>query len=927
MITKEEAKAKVKILVDEFSSFTKEELDTKSENQIKSQFIDPLFEALGWDMRNEAEREERVLKGRADYILKLGNQKVLVIEAKKTNVALMEEEGRQAVSYAYHNKIKFAVLTNFKYIRIYHALSNIKKIDNNLLKKDNQYLIIKFEEFINKFDLLWLLSKESFENKEIDSLLSKKDEKIFKPVDEKLLGDLLNIRLWLSKDIKSKKNSLEDSKIDEIVQILIDRLIFIRSLEDRGLEPMNFLLSVDADVRTQIVKYQLFPYLLEKFKEFNKKYDSKLFEQGILENEGVFSDIILQRVIRCLYFGSEGDQSRYMFNEIPADLLGNIYEQYLGTILSGTDKRIKLEGESGKRKKMGIYYTPSYIVDYIVKNTVGEYIKNKSIDEILEVKVLDPACGSGSFLIRAFQEICNFVEYNLKNGEKPKHPTFSSYVGRLSLPQKVTLMVRCIYGVDLDEKAVELARLNLLLKLLDEEGLDTKKAILPHLDNNIKCGNSLIDDSKISDRAFNWNAQFSEVFSRGGFDVVIGNPPYVKARDSNEKVSRKFIEKSGKFKSPHKMWDLYIPFIEQGMNLLKKSGLFSMIIPDTIGVADYSKKLVEILIENYSIYQIDFFPDLEVFQGIGIKNKIIFVKKDKEIKKCKRILHKENLENLIELDNLDNSNGDIFKLNKTKIEFDLRDTLSLGKILYVSYGARFNSDKADPKKFKKEDLVSLFKDKVHTHSYTEGKYLSRYHIDKQLFVEWETDRCPKRLVRPTFPQLYPPVKILMSRQKGVSALSEDGQICDNTIIVGVPYVLMEGINNKSISKYLKNLNFERVEGEKNSKRFNIKYILGILNSSFIGYFLKSIMRGNIDIYPDDWKKIPIKLPEKKQETKIVLLVDQMLELQKKYHDEKIQGNEKEAIKQQIKNIDYEIDEEVYKLYGITEEEKKIIEGL
>src|SRR3989344_4265357 len=369
MITKEEAKEKLKQLIKNFSDGEKY-WDSKPEEDIKYQFIEPLFEdVLGWN-RKEISKEQRVLKGRADYILKNGNQEVLVVEAKKTNVHLSEEEGRQAVSYAYHRKIKFAVLTNFKHIRVYHALSNIKRIDDNLLKVNKDYFRLEYKEFLDKFDVLWLLSRESFENGEINKLLSSKDEKLNKPIDANILEDLLNIRKWLSTELKSKKNYLDQETIDEIVQTLIDRLIFIRSVEDRKLEPMNYLRSLESDVRQQRIKLQLFPYLLQEFRKFNKKYDSKLFEEGLVEKEGSFSDDVLRKVILTLYFGSKNDQDRYLFDQIPGDLFGAIYEQYLGTILQGTEKRVKLDSKSGKRKEMGIYYTPSYIVDYIVKNTV-----------------------------------------------------------------------------------------------------------------------------------------------------------------------------------------------------------------------------------------------------------------------------------------------------------------------------------------------------------------------------------------------------------------------------------------------------------------------------------------------------------------------------------------------------------------------------
>src|SRR3989344_1183139 len=530
MLEKEQTLAKLKELVDNFSSasMNKDYVNAQNEEWVKWNYIEPLLEILGWK-RGDIEKEYRVLKGRADYLLKIGNEEVLVVEAKKVSVPLSEEEGRQAVSYAYHRKIKFAILTNFKEVRVYHALSNIRNIDRNLLKfESGGYFRFTFDQFLNNFDKLYFLSRESIEKKELNKLLSRKDEKEARLIDESILDDLLEIREWLSKDLKKLRAHLTKEQIDEIVQILVDRLIFMRSVEDRGLEERDFLLKMVKDFQEGRTDKRLWESLKIKFRIFDKEYNSKLFAEGILEKEGFFDENTLTKVIKELYFGNEGQQERYMFDEIPGDLLGTIYEQYLGTILAGTEKRVKLDAASGKRKKMGIFYTPAYIVDYIVKNTVYDYIKDKSIDEILEINLVDPACGSGSFLIKAFECVCEVIEEKLKKGEKSKVLTFQSYNERLSLPQKATILTSCIYGVDLDEKAIELAQLNLLLKLLEDETRETRKRILPNMKDNIKCGNSLIDDSAVAgDKAFKWEAQFPEAFRKGGFDVVIGNPPYV----------------------------------------------------------------------------------------------------------------------------------------------------------------------------------------------------------------------------------------------------------------------------------------------------------------------------------------------------------------------------------------------------------------
>jgi len=312
---KEKAKQQIGELVEKFSKVPPEELERTPEEQIKFRYIEPLLEALGWE-KEDIEKEQRVLKGRADYILKTGNQSVLVVEAKRANVALAEEEGRQAVSYAYHRKIKFAVLTNFRQIRIYHALSNIKNIDKNLLKDGKGYLWINCEDFVEKFDRLWLISRESFEKGEINKLLSAKDERLSKAIDESILEDLLQYRDWLSRDLKKLRMYLSPPQIDEIVQILIDRLIFMRSVEDRGLEERDFLLNMMKDFQEGRTEKRLWELLKIQFRMFDKTYNSKLFSEGLLEKEGFFDESTLSKVIKGLYFGTKDNHERYMFDEI-----------------------------------------------------------------------------------------------------------------------------------------------------------------------------------------------------------------------------------------------------------------------------------------------------------------------------------------------------------------------------------------------------------------------------------------------------------------------------------------------------------------------------------------------------------------------------------------------------------------------------------
>jgi len=917
MITKEEAKVKLKKLVDNFSENPKY-WDSKPEEDIKHLFIEPLFEEiLGWD-RKDVSKEPRVLKGRADYILRDGNKEVLVIEAKKTNVSLNEEEGRQAVSYAYHRKIKFAVLTNFKDLRVYHALSNIKRIDGNLLKKDGAYFRLNFSEFLEKFDLLWLLSKESFEKKEINKLLSTKDEKVNKPIDENILADLLNIRDSLSKEIKSKKNYLSQETIDEIVQIFIDRLIFIRSVEDRGLEPMNYLRSLESDVAQQRVKLQLFPYLLEKFEEFNKKYDSKLFEKGLLEKEGTFSDVVLRKVILTLYFGSEGNQERYLFDSIPGDLFGSIYEQYLGTILAGTEKRVKLDSKSGKRKKMGIYYTPSYIVEYIVKNTVGDSIKAKSIDEILKVKIVDPACGSGSFLIKAFSEVCDKVEELLKEKKfSEKSLAFKSYKDRLNISQKATILTNCIYGVDLDEKAVELARLNLLLKLLEGEGQDTKIPKLPEL-VNIKCGNSLIEESKLSDRAFNWDAQFKDVFIQGGFDVVVGNPPYVDIKQLDPLIVKYLFEK---YNTVENRMNLYSTFMEKSFHLLNKDGFFGFIIPNSILYNESYNKLRKLLFEESSLKNIVKLPD-DTFGDAKVETIIlVYQKKINKQNICEVLVYPRNTKT--------------FQINSesAQISHVLQGNWEKQKIINLSTNE--SSDHIFQKiERNSKPLLDICDFSLGLTPYDKYKGHTKKQIDERVFHSTKKrDNTFQPLLSGSNIVRYGVFwdgKEYISYGEWLGAPRQKKFFTESRIIIrqilsGNPIRIYAGYTEEEF--YNAQIGFNLVVKDKET---SLKVILAILNSNLITFyhrekFLDKEKNLFQKILIVNAKKFPIRLPTPIQEKRIISLVNQMLELQKKYHDEKTAGHEKERLKQQIDNTDYEIDQEVYKLYEITPEEQKIIE--
>ncbi len=909
------------------------EIKKYNEESTKKDFIIPLFEALGWNVYNRGRRndsisaEETISKKRVDYGFRINGIPKFFLEAKplkEENIEKNSDYVTQAIDYAWMKSCSWAILTNFETIAVYNADLKDANFGNNIL------FIFHTSDFLMN-DNFKLLSKKSVEKNGLDDLAKERYKKQMKySIDKQLLQDMIHFREILSKDIvrNNQDRHLTQDDLDETVQRILDRLIFIRNAEDKSIEGEK----IQGIVRqwSEKGKGNLIKEISRIYKEYDNKYNSKLFAHHLCDNLYI-DDKALQEVIEGLN-QSKDNSYRYDFSFIESDVLGNIYEQYLGNILKSTPKRAKLEESKTHRKEQGIYYTPSYIVDYMVRNTVGEYIKTHTPEEIRKVRILDPACGSGSFLIRAYKELEDYwLNYYSRNKEIPKSVrnveqvkfddlyTESEMVKFYST--KTEILKNNIFGVDLDPKAVEIAQLNLLLRISES------KQRLPMLQNNIKVGNSLVDDPSISDKAFKWEEEFPEIMKEGGFDIVIGNPPYIKSRDAKDIETRKFIENSGKYETSYKMWDMFVPFVEKGIKLLRKHGKFSMIIPDTIGVTDYTQKLGKMIIEKYSLYQIDFFPDIEVFTKVGVRSKIIFVQNDNKITKCKRVIHENEITNERVLDNATNDDYAIFRIKAPNVKFKLENTIPLGNICYVSYGARFNSDKDDPLKFKKSDLLSTTKDNVHTHEYIEGKYIEKFRIIKKLYVEWDTDRSPSRLVRPTFRELYEPEKLLMARQKRVIAYSKNKEICDNTIVVGVPYIFLKNVDNSHISKYFTNTGLVRKEVEEISQKFNIKYLLAILNSNLVQYLLRTNNRSKIDTYPDDWKNVPIKCIEPKIQSEISLVSERLLELNQKLNEiQNRKTDETLRITEIVRKLESEMNQLIYDVYKVDTRDREIIEN-
>lgn len=598
-MNKEKARKIIKDILTKFEGAKHKEAETETK------WIEPLMTALGWDMRcDDVSKQEQLGENYPDYTFKIKGNRKFILEAKKIGLSL---DGRyktktfveQALDYARRSDCTWAVLTNFTEFRLY---STDKTDDNGLVFK------IHHTDYDGGtgFEKLWFFSRQSMLNEELAIEGEKYGfKKIKVPIDKILLADLLHFREILSKDIIKNNEHLKSNinLCDEIIQKLLDRFIFIRNCEDRGLEHDKLIALVKT---SNIIKK-----IRDACSDKNRYgfYNSSLFAKHECDKASVhLSDSVLSEVIEGLY-ESKKNNVKYNFKEIESDILGNIYEQYLSHLM-----KKKMKGGLGenlaKKKQQGIYYTPTFIVDYIVKHTLGKALLGKSQAQVEKIKALDMACGSGSFLIKAFDIFHESYLGELRTDdieEETAQLSFELESGRLkslSPAKKCGIIEKNIFAIDLDRQAVEIAQLNLVLKI-------QQKVKLPF--TNIKCGDSLLEDEE-SEVNVGLFEEFKAVKDQQ-FDVIIGNPPYVDIKELDNKIVKKLFSK---YSTVENRMNLYSVFVERGLQLLKNGGYFGFIIPNSILINESYSKIRKLLLNNVCLEEIVRLPD-NIFDGVKVE--------------------------------------------------------------------------------------------------------------------------------------------------------------------------------------------------------------------------------------------------------------------------------------------------------------------
>lgn len=983
------------------------------EEQLKQEFINPFFKALGWDIDNTEGKapqyrdvifEDRIkISGgtRApDYCFTLAGRKMFFVEAKKPSVNIEKDfkPSYQLRRYAWSAKLPLSILTDFEEFAVYDARSRPKKTDRANV---GRIKILTYENYADEWDYLYnTFSKNAVWQGAYDKYAEDtKKKRGTTEVDREFLSEIENWRELLAKDIALRNSDLTVDELNYAIQQIIDRIIFLRMGEDRGAEKYGQLQKL-------LDKKEIYKKLCEIWKEADGKYNSGLFhfkeekEQNSppdkLTPNLKIKDGVFKQIIQNLYY----PDSPYEFSVLSPEILGNVYEQFLGRIIRLTPShRAKVEEKPEVKKAGGVYYTPQYIVKYIVENTVGKLCKDNTPKKVSELRILDPACGSGSFLLEAYQYLLNWhLNYytNLKDKKRIREQIYEGKNNEwyLTVKEKKRILLNNIFGVDIDHQAVEVTKLSLLLKVLEGENKDVieaqqklfKERALPDLENNIKCGNSLIGPEIYNDsdlqlniedikkiNPFDWNNEYSEIMENGGFDAVIGNPPYI--RIHSMKVWSPFEVEFYKkiFKSAKKgNYDIYVIFIEKSINLLNDNGIIGLILPHKFFNAQYGEPIRSLLMQGKYLDTIVHFGYNQVFDQATTYTCLLFLRKTLS-----------NKFKFVKVDDLDR-----WRLfgEKEQGKFNFDETMhNEWNFIIGPEGTVFK--KLIDYKVKLGDLVQIFQglttgaDKVFILEHLELLENS-VRVKDHEGVEWEIEKeILKPLIKNVTVSTYEAPSfnhwIIFPYEVNDKALSLKKDHLKayypkayKYLINKKPILIKKSNTNSSnwwLYSYPKNLKLHqktKLIVQVISKRGNygfddkglyftgggngpyyglffkkdnphsLKYLQGILSSKLLDFYLHRIsspFRGGYWSYGKRFiEKIPIRTidfsnpDDKSLHDKMVVLIEQMTQLYVDLENSRT-PNDQNIIKRQIESLDNQINNLVYELYGLTKKDVNIVE--
>lgn len=984
---------KRKILNNWINSLEKGILSKSKEEEFQGEFLNDIFSLIlgainkssgndEWNLQRES--KTRIDGQKADGVIGFfdinGKDDVrAVIELKGPTISLDQRQKRsgdtrtpveQAFNYApkYGKNCQWVIVSNYKEIRLYRSndMTEYEVFFLENLKDD-----LEFQKFI------YILSFEALVgtvNKKAKALeLSEEYQKNQIEIEKKFYNEYRNIRLHIFENMKENNPETDENTLLEKVQKLLDRFLFICFCEDKGLLEKDFF-------NTILKKGKDFGSIFDIFKVFcnwinlgNPKENISHFNGGLFKNDDVLNSLNIDDKV----FEELKKISDYDFDsDLNVNILGHIFEQSISDIeeLKKSISGEEFDQKKSKRKKDGIFYTPQYITKYIVENSIKNWLddKRKELGEddlpklnekdyifdiakknytknyrkhiefwqqyreaVRNIKIIDPACGSGAFLITAFEFLLNYNKY--------LDDKIFDLVGTSDLFSDRTkeILQNNIFGVDLNKESVEITKLSLWLKTAD------KNKTLASLENNIKCGNSLIDDPEIAGNlAFNWEKEFPEIFANGGFDIVVGNPPYVLCQPSN--TNEKTLKFYNNFEVSSYKIDLYHLFFEKGIILSKNNGYISFITPNTYLVNKYNLKLREFILRNTQIKEIINYKNI-VFEDANVDVSTIILKKSKYTDENVKILLSSKNENKIVLEKQQNDwlkdDEKIFNLRK-EFPINFSNCISLKEIAKTYFGIQAFDKKSSISQKKENEKYLPMIDGANVFRYQFSKYNQYFNfIDDNIksggdYKVYEKERIVIRQIGKTPIIGYCEANILTS-----NTIYNIFSITDK---FNLKYIFTL-LNSKLLKKYWeykyndnKNL-FPKIKGyqlddlplvniplekqqpfiEKADKMLSLNRELQDLSQKFQRMLLRKFDLEKLSTKLQEWYLLDFSdfIKELKR-LKVKLSLSQESEWEEYFLEEKSKAI---AIDSEIKNTDKEIDYMVYKLYDLTDEEIKIIE--
>ncbi|MCS4434198.1 BREX-1 system adenine-specific DNA-methyltransferase PglX [Aquiflexum gelatinilyticum] len=931
-------------------------------------------------------------------ILKDGKA-IAVIELKGTDTKDLEKIRDQAFNYKNnHPECIYVITSNFEKLRFY--------IHNAVDYVEFSILQMQQEEF----RLLWLLLQKDNLLAGIPQQIKTESLLVEEQVTKKLYADYSAFKQELWQDIVANNPGLDELLLYKKSQRLLDRFLFIFFAEDKGLLPPNSISEIvkQWDKLTEMDEYRP---LYDRFKKYFgymntgrvlpgkaeiHAYNGGLFAPDELLDSLTISDALLKKHVSKL--------TEYDFeSEVDTNILGHIFEHSLNDI---ENVRASLEGtqvdkSKTKRKKDGVFYTPKYITKYIVDNTVGKLCTEKKaelgiVDEefakgkagrkkdtlqklvaqlkayrewLLQLAICDPACGSGAFL----NQVLEFLMAEHRYLDELESMLFESSIVFPNVENHI--LENNIFGVDINEESVEIARLSLWLRTAQ------KGRKLSTLSSNIKVGNSLIDDPEVAgDLAFDWQAQFPKVFAKGGFDVVVGNPPYVDLKGLDNDIVNYIFKK---FITSNNRVNLYSTFIEKSIDLIDQSGRLSFIIPSSILTQSSYKDLRALLLKETSIENIVRLPN-ESFGGSAGEVKvdtiiITFLNKRIQGKKTEVIVYK-GFDRISEISKL---NADIhFELNQNQWSEDSESIIKINTnskseeiVKKIEKGSIHLIDCADfclgltpYDKYKGHTPETINNRIFHSTFQKDGtfKKLLAGNDIRRYIVEWGGEEWISYgdwLGAPRESRFFTNKRILVkqiidwSDKRIWAALTEEEFYNTQNAFNLLPKPEFTGeylialINSNLMSFYHKKKFLEEFKDRfqkiliKDAKLFPIKVLdlesqniytdmvnaivsiskeLKELNSKLVSLLVNKYELNKPSTKLQNWPELDFKgFLGELAKAKVKLSLSEEAEWMAYFHEQKAKA---QSLQSDINRLDREIDALVYELYGLTEEEIRVVEG-